>query len=108
MRIRVLLLCIIASAALISGCSDGKEEEKVCENCGSNEHTISECHLKAEETKCGLCGSGEHETDNHPKCADCGSINHLEDECGEDAVVRCSFCGADGHDISGCPHLGGK
>ncbi len=85
-----------------------------CTNCGSTEHTSSDCpHGMFSGGKCGNCGSTEHATGDCPhgifsggKCGNCGSTDHASGDCphGIFSGGKCGNCGSLNHATGDCPH----
>lgn len=60
----------------------------VCARCGGTGHDAAACTAVV----CGICGARDHDSNGHPKCAYCGSIEHLYHP-------QCPSCGSYEHTV---------
>lgn len=82
-----------------------------CDNCGSTEHSTSDCPHGIFSSKCAKCGSVDHATSDCPhgifssKCSKCGSTEHSTSDCPHGIFSsKCAKCGSTEHSTSDCPH----
>lgn len=82
-----------------------------CDNCGSTEHSTSDCPHGILFSKCAKCGSVDHATSDCPhgifssKCSKCGSTEHSTSDCPHGIFSsKCAECGSTEHSTSDCPH----